>query len=81
MVIVAVLASAALIGAWVVALRAHLGRTSADTEWDGAEERPHLWTSAARCLHCGGAGGVVDEHDGHVFICLRCGRRRERRTR
>ena len=71
-----------LIGAWILALRAHLRRrASRAAEWEGAGQRPALWTSSARCLSCGAGGGVVEEHDGGLwFVCLRCGRRQVRHT-
>jgi hypothetical protein len=72
-----------LIGAWIFALRAHLRRkASRAAEWDGAGDRPDLWTSSARCLSCGAGGGVLEEHeDGLWFVCLRCGHRQQRHTR
>jgi hypothetical protein len=72
-----------LVGAWILALRAHLRReASRAAEWEGARQRPALWTSSARCLLCGAGGGVIEEHgDGLWFVCLRCGRRQIRRTR
>ena len=72
-----------LIGAWILALRAHLRRqASRAAEWEGAGQRPALWTSSARCLSCGAGGGVLEDHDdGAVFVCLRCGRRQIRQTR
>jgi predicted RNA-binding Zn-ribbon protein involved in translation (DUF1610 family) len=72
-----------LIGAWLLALRAQLRRqASRAAEWEGATNRPDLWTSTARCLSCGAGGGVIEEHDGALwFVCLRCGQREIRRTR
>jgi hypothetical protein len=76
------IASAVMIGAWLLALRAHLRRQRRRaTEWDGAQQRPDLWTSSARCLSCGGAG-VIEERGGQAwFVCLACGQRRARQTR
>jgi hypothetical protein len=72
-----------LIGAWILALRAQLRRqASRAAEWEGAGDRPDLWTSSARCLTCGASGGVIEERDGALwFVCLRCGQRQMRRTR
>jgi hypothetical protein len=72
-----------LIGAWILALRAHLRRqASRAAEWDGAGDRPDLWTSGARCVSCGAGGGVLEEHGGDLwFVCLRCGHRLRRHTR
>ena len=83
MLVLVSVAGAVLIGAWILALRAHLRRrTSRAAEWEGAGQRPALWTSGARCLSCDAGGGVIEEHDdGLWFICLRCGRRQIRRTR
>jgi hypothetical protein len=76
------IASAVLIGAWLVALRAHLRRQrSRAAEWDGAQERPDLWTSTARCLSCGGGGVIEEDGDALWFVCLTCGRRHARQTR
>lgn len=82
MVLVGVLA-AALIAAWVGALRAHLHRQRARaSEWEGTGERPELWTSAARCANCGARGGLLDtDGDALWFECLACGHRARRRTR
>ena len=79
MLVLVGIACVVLIGAWLVALRAHLRRQRSD--WAGAQERPELWTSSARCLSCGG-GGVIEE-DGETlwFVCLTCGLRRIRQTR
>ncbi len=79
---VAVVAAAVLIAAWLLALRAQLRRDrSGGVEWDGAAGRPRLWTSGARCRRCDGAG-VVEERAGRVsFSCLRCGRQQDRQTR
>jgi hypothetical protein len=76
------IASAVMIGAWLLALRAHLRRQRLRAaEWDGAQQRPDLWTSSARCLSCGGSG-VIEERGGQVsFVCLTCGQRRDRQTR
>jgi hypothetical protein len=76
------IASAVMIGAWLLALRAHLRRQRRRAaEWEGAQRRPELWTSSARCLSCGGAG-VIEERGGKLwFVCLMCGRQRARQTR
>lgn len=83
MLLVAAVAAAVLIGAWLLALRAHLRRgRDSGVEWAGSGDRPHLWTSAARCGRCGASGGVVDDHDGRIsFSCLRCGWQQRRHTR
>ena len=75
-------AAVLLIGAWLMALRAHLRRQRArDAEWRGVDRRPGLWTSGARCLSCGG-GGVLEMHDDELwFVCMQCGRRQPRRSR
>lgn len=83
MPVVAVIATVLLIGAWLLALRAQLRRgDAAGDEWRGAQDRPRLWTSGARCRRCGAAGGVVEDRDGGVsFSCLQCGWQQQRRTR
>jgi hypothetical protein len=83
MIIIVVLAAAVLVGAWLLALRAQLRRSRAvAAEWSDTADRPHLWTSQARCLSCGAAGGVVDDSGGRVsYLCLRCGDHRTRDTR
>jgi hypothetical protein len=83
MLLVAVVAAAILIGAWLLALRTHLRRGHDDgAEWAGSGARPYLWTSAARCRRCGATGGVVDDHDGRIsFSCLECGWEQTRHTR
>lgn len=83
MLLVVAVAAAILIGAWLLALRTHLRRSNDDgAEWAGSGDRPHLWTSAARCRRCGARGGVVDDRGDEVsFSCLRCGSRQRRHTR
>jgi hypothetical protein len=80
---VAVLGGAAGLGllvAWALSTRSHLRRrTPRDAEWDGTEQRPDLWTSAAPCPDCGARGGLLAEQDGAVwFTCLACGQRHRR---
>lgn len=74
-----------LLGAWLLALRAHLRRRGRrPAEWDdgGARRRLDLWTSSARCLSCGAGGGVIERHDDELwFVCMRCGHHQARRTR
>ena len=72
-----------LIGAWLLALRAHLRRQRLrEGEWEGGRRRLDLWTSSARCLSCGAGGGVLERHDDALwFVCLRCGHRQPRRSR
>lgn len=80
--VLAAVGAAALVGAWVAALRAHLRRQRRSADWTGAQQRPDLWTSSARCRGCGARGGVLEEHDGDLWhVCLRCGERSPRRTR
>lgn len=83
MLVLVSVAGLVLIGAWMLALRAHLRRqASRAAEWDGAAERPDLWTSSARCLSCGAGGGVIEDHDNVLWhVCLRCGERKMRQTR
>lgn len=71
-----------LIGAWVLALRAHLRRQRVrDAEWRETQQRLDLWTSSARCLSCGAGGGVLERHDDQLwFVCMRCGHRQPRRS-
>lgn len=83
MEVLVIVVAAALIGAWLGALRAQLRRHRArSAEWADAHQRPELWTSAARCTSCDARGGVLDEQDGMLwFVCLRCGQQSRRRSR
>ena len=80
--VLAVVAVVVLVGAWLLALRAHLRRQGGrDAEWREAQQRLDLWTSSARCLSCGAGGGVLERDDEALwFVCMRCGHRQPRRT-
>ena len=73
----------ALVVSWILSSRQHLARRAAQTaDWDTGEEQLDLWTSAARCVHCGASGGLLEkEGDRLFFACLACGRRHERENR
>jgi hypothetical protein len=83
-VLLAAAGAAALLALWIAANRRHLRRRSgASPEWSDAQERPDLWTSAARCPSCGRSGGVLSigeepGAEGLWFTCLHC-RQRHRR--
>jgi hypothetical protein len=80
---VGLLAGAALLVLWWSATRRHLRRREPQSaDWVGAEDRPELWTSAARCPSCGAGGGLLDDRDDEVwFTCLACGQRHRREHR
>jgi hypothetical protein len=65
---------------WVVSTRSHnRRRASRQADWEDAEVRPDLWTSAARCPHCRSAGGLLEQEGGELwFTCMACGRRHRR---
>lgn len=71
-----------LLGAWLLALRAHLRRQARrESDWRDARQRPDLWTSTARCLACGAGGGVLERDDDQLwYVCMRCGHRQPRRA-
>lgn len=71
-----------LLALWLAATRTHLRRRQVQSgEWDAAD-RPELWTSGARCPHCGAHGGLLEVEDEKLwFECLACGRRHQRQTR
>lgn len=81
--VVAVVAVLGLGGLWAAATRRHrLRRASSDADWQGAEARPGVWTSQARCLRCGAGGGVLEaDGDELWFTCLTCGDRHRRQER
>jgi hypothetical protein len=77
------LAGVVLLVLWWGANRRHLRRREPQSaDWDGAEGRPELWTSGARCPHCSATGGLLDDRDGELwFTCLACGQRHRREHR
>lgn len=80
---VALGAGAVLAVLWVLATRRHVdARDATPGEWEAGDERPDLWTSSARCIHCGASGGLLELAGNEVlFACLVCGRRHARSTR
>jgi hypothetical protein len=78
--LVAAAAALALLALWIGATRRHLARRDgASGEWEGAEARPDLWTSSARCPSCGARGGLLSGSDGELwFSCLACNQRHRR---
>lgn len=77
----AAVAAACVLGAlWVAATRRHVrGRAVADTDWHGADRKPALWTSTARCVQCGSGDGLLEDAGGELwFMCLACGHRHRR---
>jgi hypothetical protein len=81
--VVGLVAGATLVAAWLVVTVRHASRRSTTAaEWDGADTKPQLWTSSARCLDCGSYGGLLRvEADDLEFECLTCGARRARAER
>lgn len=73
----------ALVAAWAAANGRHVRRREGrGAEWDGADARADLWTSAARCPACGSRGGVLEVSGiGLEFVCLACGQRHNRDTK
>lgn len=73
----------ALLALWVAANRRHLARRAPGArEWEDADARPDLWTSAARCPACGRAGGLLSTVGDEVwFTCLACNQRHRREHR
>ena len=80
-VVVAAALLVVLLALWLSATRRH-ARRRRDTqrEWDTAQHRPELWTSAARCPECERSGGLLEvDDDGDVwFVCLSCQHRYRR---
>ena len=76
-------AGLALVVLWAVTNERHLARRGAQSaDWDTDEHELDLWTSAARCLHCGAAGGLLEKEEARLFFaCLSCGKRHEREHR
>jgi hypothetical protein len=70
-----------LLALWVGATRRHLARRRGGAgDWEGAEERPDLWTSSARCPACGEPGGLLSGSEDELwFTCLACNQRHLRR--
>lgn len=79
----AVLLLAVLTALWLVANRRHRQRRETSrSEWDDADGRTDLWTSGARCPHCGERGGVLEvDGDDLWFVCLSCRGRHRRHHR
>ena len=75
--------SAIVLAAWIAANQRHVRRREQrSSEWSEDTARPDLWTSAAACVHCGAAGGLLELHGDEVhFTCLACGRTHQRETR
>lgn len=73
----------ALVAAWGYANGRHLRRREGrSADWDDAEARADLWTSAARCPACGNRGGLLQVTGGGLeFVCLACGDRHGRQSR
>lgn len=72
-----------LMALWLVANRRHRRRRETSrSEWDDAGGRTDLWTSGARCPHCGQRGGLLEVHDDDLwFVCLSCRGRHRREQR
>lgn len=73
----------ALLSLWLLATRRHRRRREGRAaEWQGADGRTALWTSGARCPHCGHHGGLLEVDDRELwFVCLACQRRHRREHR
>ena len=76
-------ASVALLVWWARSNQRHLDRRAPQSaDWEAVDEELNLWTSQARCVHCGAAGGLLEkEGDRLFFACLGCGQRHERENR
>ena len=73
-----------LLAAWVVVTVRHAARQAGTAaEWEGADTKPRLWTSTARCLDCGASGGLLrlSADEELEFECLGCGARHARSER
>lgn len=72
-----------LMALWLVANRRHRQRRGTSrSEWDDAGGRTGLWTSGARCPHCGERGGLLQVDDDELwFVCMACQRRHRREQR
>lgn len=78
-----VAAGVVLVTLWAVTNRRHLARREPQSaDWDATDDELDLWTSAARCVHCGTSGGLLEKDGDRLFFaCLSCGRRHERDSR
>ena len=77
------LASIVLLVWWARSNERHLARREPQAaDWDGPDDGLNLWTSQARCVHCGASGGLLEkEGDQLYFACLTCGQRHQRESR
>ena len=81
--VAALVIAVALIVAWVRATSRHVDRRAArSADWEGAGDKPELWTTSARCPHCGVPGGLLQLRGEQLeLVCLSCQRTSPRETR
>jgi hypothetical protein len=73
--------SLALLWLWVAATRKHVQRRRRG-DWEGANGRPELWTSSARCPTCQHLGGVLEARGEELwFVCMSCQGRHKREAK